>query len=65
MSNADDELPRCGYPTKSGSPCRNRVERAGKPCRVHMKAALLDRLLGRGDAEPEGNAAGGTAGSTS
>lgn len=38
---------RCGYPTKSGGPCRNKVDKAGRPCRMHMKGALLDRLLGR------------------
>lgn len=39
--------PRCGYPKKDGSPCRNRVPAEGKVCRVHQKAALLDRILKR------------------
>lgn len=42
-SEASD--PRCGYPKKDGSPCRNKVPEAGKVCRVHQKAALLDRIL--------------------
>jgi hypothetical protein len=37
--------PRCGYPKKDGSPCRNKVPEPGKVCRVHQKAALLDRIL--------------------
>lgn len=47
---ADDDDPRCGWPKKDGSPCRNRVPGAGKVCRVHQKAALLDRLLAGGGA---------------
>ncbi len=46
MNEENDDL-RCGYPTKSGGTCRNKVEKAGRPCRIHMKAALLDRILGR------------------
>jgi hypothetical protein len=38
---------RCGYPKKDGSPCKNRVRAEGKVCRVHQKAALLDRILKR------------------
>ncbi|MDZ7733568.1 MAG: hypothetical protein U5R31_11180 [Acidimicrobiia bacterium] len=44
-TKADDDVARCGYPTKDGSPCRIRVSEAGKVCRVHQKAALLDRIL--------------------
>ena len=44
---AADPDPRCGYPKKDGSPCRNRVPAEGKVCRVHQKAALLDRILKR------------------
>jgi hypothetical protein len=39
--------PRCGYPKKDGAPCRNRVPAEGKVCRMHQKAALLDRILKR------------------
>lgn len=42
-----DDDPRCGYPRKDGAPCRNRVPAEGKVCRVHQKAALLDRILKR------------------
>jgi hypothetical protein len=41
----DEGDPRCGYPKKDGAPCRNRVPEPGKVCRVHQKAALLDRIL--------------------
>jgi hypothetical protein len=41
--------PRCGFPTKSGAPCKNLVDRAGTPCRLHARQVLLDRILsGRG-----------------
>jgi hypothetical protein len=46
MSDASSD-PRCGYPKKDGSPCRNRVAADGKVCRIHQKAALLDRILKR------------------
>jgi hypothetical protein len=44
--------PRCGYPKKDGSPCRNRVPAPGKVCRIHQKAALLDRILKREPGQP-------------
>jgi hypothetical protein len=53
--------PRCGYPTKDGSPCRNRVPAPGKVCRVHQKAALLDRLLARTGKGPASDAGAGEA----
>lgn len=51
--NEEHEDLRCGYPTKSGGTCRNKVEKAGRPCRIHMKAALLDRILTRDRSVPE------------
>lgn len=49
MDDEGEDDPRCGWPKKDGSPCRNRVPSAGKVCRVHQKAALLERLLGGRD----------------
>jgi len=53
---ASDEstAPRCGYPKKNGAPCRNRVPAEGKVCRLHQKAALLDRVLKRDIASSAG-----------
>jgi hypothetical protein len=51
VSEAPAADPRCGYPKKDGSPCRNRVAAEGKVCRVHQKAALLDRLLSKSKAD--------------
>lgn len=44
-ADANDAVARCGYPTKDGHPCRNRVAAEGKVCRTHVKPVLLDRLL--------------------
>lgn len=54
MDDAAEDDPRCGWPKKDGSPCRNRVPSEGKVCRVHQKAALLDRLLA-GGSEADGS----------
>ena len=51
MEETGDDTPRCGRTTKSGRPCRNQVERPGRPCRIHMKAALLERLLGTSESD--------------
>ncbi len=55
MDQIGDDPPRCGHPTKSGRPCRNQVDRAGRPCRIHMKAVLLERLLGSQDTSAGGD----------
>ena len=58
MADDDQDASRCGYPTKNGEPCRNKVERPGRPCKVHMKVALLDRILKARATTPDAGSAG-------